>query len=265
MSYSKAFMKIQFVKYQGTGNDFVMLDNRDGRYDSLSIERIQALCDRRFGIGADGLIKINQKAGFDFEVDYYNADGSKSFCGNGARCSVAFAHELGITAEKVSFWAIDGKHEAFKKDGLVHLLMNDVTEIQVLGADLSIHTGSPHYLKWVNQLAQQEMVEIGRSIRSSENYKNEGINVNLIEEQTTADFNIRTYERGVEDETLSCGTGVTAAALGVSVKNKLFGEIELTAHTLGGDLKVAFNRVGETQFENIWLIGPGTRVFEGAF
>lgn len=258
-------MRIDFVKYQGTGNDFVMLDNRDGRYNSVSIEQIQHLCDRRFGIGADGLIKINQKNGFDFEVEYYNADGSKSFCGNGARCSVAFAHELGINADKVSFWAIDGKHEAIKQDGLVHLLMNDVSDVETIATDLSIHTGSPHYLKWVSQLKEQAMVEIGRSIRYSDKYKSEGINVNLIEEQSPTAFSIRTYERGVEDETLSCGTGVTAAALGVAVKNNRFGELELIAHTAGGDLKVAFNRVGETQFENIWLIGPGIRVFEGAF
>lgn len=256
-------MDLKFEKYQGTGNDFVMIDNRTGKWDALSLERIRQLCDRRFGIGADGLIKIGSKEGFDFEVDYYNSDGSKSFCGNGARCSVAFAHSLGITADKVSFWAIDGAHEAEKKNGLVHLRMQNVADIVAVETDFTLNTGSPHYIRFTEKVDEEDMVGIGKSIRYSADFQREGINVNLVQLIDSGLFRIRTYERGVEDETLSCGTGVTAAALAVSVANNQYGALHYAVQSEGGSLAVSFERTEQNRFRNIWLIGPATHVFSG--
>ena len=255
-------MNLPFVKYQGTGNDFVMIDNRSGNWDDLSVPVIQKLCDRRFGIGADGLIKINALPGSDFEVDYYNSDGSKSFCGNGARCSVAFAHELGVTADSVSFMAIDGAHEAVKKDGLVYLKMKDVLEIDTSQAEFVLNTGSPHFVHFTEKVADFDIVAYGKQIRYSAKYKEEGINVNAIHQLDADSFEIRTYERGVEDETLSCGTGVTAAALALGAKNRIEGDFEYKVKSQGGDLSVKFTNHNSV-FTNIWLIGPAVSVFKG--
>lgn len=255
-------MDLQFVKYQGTGNDFILLDNRSGKWDNFPVSVIRKLCDRRFGIGADGLIKINAFPGYDFEVDYYNSDGSKSFCGNGARCSVAFAHELGITANSVSFMAIDGVHEAKKKDGLVFLKMNNVAEIDTSSPEFVLNTGSPHFVHFTENVADFDIVSYGKQIRYSDKYKEEGINVNAIHALNDREFEIRTYERGVEDETLSCGTGVTAAALALGEKNGVSGEYEYRVKSQGGDLAVKFTR-NESGFSNIWLIGPAEAVFKG--
>lgn len=255
-------MNLPFVKYQGTGNDFVMIDNRSGEWDDLSISAIRKLCDRRFGIGADGLIKINLVEGYDFEVDYYNSDGSKSFCGNGARCSVAFAHELGFTSDSVSFMAIDGPHEALKKNGLVHLKMNDVAEIDDSQKEFVLNTGSPHFIHFTENVRDFDILAYGKQIRYSDKYKQEGINVNAIHQLDTHSFEIRTYERGVEDETLSCGTGVTAAALALGKKNEITGDFEYKVKSQGGDLSVRFRNTG-TGFTDIWLIGPAESVFKG--
>ncbi len=255
-------MNLPFVKYQGTGNDFVMIDNRSGEWDNLSVSTIQSLCDRRFGIGADGLIKINFLSGFDFEVDYYNSDGSKSFCGNGARCSVAFAHELGITKDSVSFMAIDGEHEAVKKDGLVYLKMNDVLEIDDSQKEFVLNTGSPHFVHFTENVVGFDIVAYGKQIRYSDKYKQEGINVNAIHQVDDHSFEIRTYERGVEDETLSCGTGVTAAALALGKKNHIEGDFGYQVKSQGGTLSVKFTHT-DSKFTNIWLIGPAVSVFKG--
>lgn len=253
---------LKFAKYQGTGNDFVMVDNRSGMYDGLSIASIQQLCDRRFGIGADGLIKLNAKSGYDFEVDYYNADGTKSFCGNGARCSVRFAHDLGITADHVTFTAIDGVHQAWKKNGLIELEMIDVTAVDKDGEAFVIYTGSPHYVTFEQQLEQFDIYGFGRSVRYNATYAEKGINVNAIEQLDTHAFAIRTYERGVEDETLSCGTGVTAAAMAFAVANRLSGNQKITAQTRGGECNVSFHRDGTT-FTEVRLIGPAEFVYKG--
>lgn len=255
-------MDLRFVKYQGTGNDFILIDNRSGEWNDLSVSTVRKLCDRRFGIGADGLIRINSIPGFDFEVDYYNSDGSKSFCGNGARCSVAFAHELGITADSVSFMAIDGAHEAVKKEGLVYLKMNDVVSIDDSQKEFVLNTGSPHFIHFTENVADFDIVAYGKQIRYSDTYKLEGINVNAIHQLDDRTFAIRTYERGVEDETLSCGTGVTAAALALGRKNRLTGDFEYRVKSQGGDLSVKFT-VSGAGFENIWLIGPAEAVFKG--
>lgn len=257
-------MELKFCKYQGTGNDFILVDNLSGNWNSLSIDQIKLLCDRKFGVGADGLIKINALQNFDFEVDYYNADGTQSFCGNGARCAVAFAHELGITQAAVSFLAIDGPHQALKKNGLIELKMSDVSDWNLRpDSTMILNTGSPHLIKWCAQVKNQAVVEIGKSIRYSTEFEKEGINVNLVEIITENKLAIRTYERGVEDETLSCGTGVTAAAIAFAIQSNKYGKTAISLATQGGELTVNFNRVSENIMEEIWLTGPAKHVFSG--
>ena len=255
-------MEISFSKYQGTGNDFVMLNNMHGDYNSLSIEQVQFLCDRKLVVGADGLIKLSKKDGFDFEVEYYNADGSQSFCGNGARCSVAFAKSIGVIKNETSFYAIDGGHKAFVVDGQVRLEMLDVTSFEKSKEDYILDTGSPHYVKFLNKIDDLDIVEYGKSVRFSDRFKAEGINVNTIEKLSSNSVNVATYERGVEDETLSCGTGVTACALAFMVsENKIEAKVEIS--TKGGKLAVEAKRNGEG-FNDIWLTGPATFVFDGS-
>jgi diaminopimelate epimerase len=256
-------MQISFEKYQGTGNDFILLNNLNGSLNELSIATIQFLCDRKFGIGADGLIMVNNHKDYDFEVDYFNADGTRSFCGNGARCAVAFAHALGFTNETVRFIAIDGIHIAKKKKDLVHLKMSDVSHFEQRQNDFILNTGSPHYIRFVTDVQNLDMLTIGKNIRFSDEFSINGINVNLVAMDEKGHLSIRTYERGVEDETLSCGTGVTAAALISSVVKNEFGKIHREIKVLGGDLYVQFNRVSATCFEEIWLIGPAKHVFSG--
>ena len=258
-------MEIPFIKYQGTGNDFVMIDNLKGKWNELSITAIQALCDRKFGIGADGLIKLNASSDFDFEVDYYNADGSKSFCGNGARCAVAFAKQNGINTSTVRFTAIDGEHLASHVGDIVSLLMNDVNTARKESTDYVIDTGSPHYIRFVDKAEGFPVYEEGFKIRYSDTFKEEGINVNFVEVIGERELFVLTYERGVEDETLSCGTGVTAAALAFAIEKKLMGHQVISIKTKGGGLQVTFNRTGAETFERIFLIGPAIKVFEGVY
>lgn len=254
-------MQLEFYKYQGTGNDFVMLDNLDGRYDNLSLSQIQFLCDRKCGIGADGLIKLNASEQVDFEVDYYNADGSKSFCGNGARCSIAFARQLGLIDQETNFSAIDGLHRGEIHDDLIHLEMLPVSKIDQVGADFFVQTGSPHYVHLKSE-NDPDIVTYGKSIRYSERYSNEGVNVNYLNKLSNSEISVETYERGVEDETLSCGTGVTGCALVYMELNGINGG-EIQVQTKGGTLSVKANKGMNEGYENIWLIGPATPVFSG--
>ncbi len=256
-------MKLTFSKYQGTGNDFIMLDNRSGQYDALSLEQVRFLCDRKFGIGADGLIKISKDGNTAFEVDYYNSDGSKSFCGNGARCAVAFAGTLGIEVSTVVFTAIDGLHEAESREDLVYLKMGNVHEIHSKDKDWVLDTGSPHYIRFVANSLDLDVVKEGRKIRYAPEYNEVGINVNFVEVLRNDEIEVTTYERGVEDETLSCGTGVTAAALAYAREEKRFGKQKIHIHTKGGKLQVAFERTGDSDFVDIYLIGPAQHVFDG--
>jgi len=253
---------ISFSKYQGTGNDFVMIDNRDGKYDHLSIVQIQHICSRKFGIGADGLIKLNHKKGFDFEMDYYNSDGSKSFCGNGARCTTAYAYQLGLRSEEFVFDAIDGMHKAsINEEGIVSLKMNNVSEIETILTDFYAHTGSPHYVRFVKEIEKTDVYNEGKAIRYSEKYKQQGVNVNFVEEKEGCYF-VRTYERGVEDETLSCGTGVTACALVIAENKGLEGPFEIPIKTLGGKLSVRAKKENKV-YSEVYLIGPAKFVFQG--
>jgi diaminopimelate epimerase len=254
---------IHFHKYQGTGNDFVILDNRNWSFTSLSTEQIKALCDRRFGIGADGLMLLNNKEGYDFEMKYYNADGREgSMCGNGGRCMVKFAHHLGIHRDLYKFLASDGEHEAEIDDkGIVSLKMKDVDGVEESHGDYILNTGSPHYIKIVSEVMDIDVFAKGMDIRYNHRFAKEGINVNFVEQVKEDSIIVRTYERGVEDETFSCGTGVTAAALVCFHNAKGFNEVNV--QTKGGKLSVEFDRVAENSFRNIWLCGPAEKVFEG--
>jgi len=258
----KHFMGFEFYKYQGTGNDFVMIDGRDKSFDFAANE-VADICDRRFGIGADGLIILKNHPECDFEMDYYNADGSKSFCGNGSRCAQAFAEKLGIIDNTSQFLAIDGMHVGKKIGDHYATKMGDVNHVEELGKDLVINTGSPHYIQYVQNLNEIDVEELGSSIRYSPAYKRDGINVNFVEEKDGKLY-VRTYERGVEAETYSCGTGVTAVAIAHLYRNHgLQKKVELT--TKGGSLMILLDKRESSIFENIWLVGPATEVFLGNF
>ena len=256
-------MTLHFYKYQGTGNDFIVADNRKNEL-ALTTEQINNLCDRRFGIGADGLMLLNQIAGFDFEMKYYNADGKPgTMCGNGGRCMTKFAYHLGIHRELYRFLASDGVHEAeIDIDGIVSVRMKDVNTFRKFHTDFLVDTGSPHYIKMTTNVMDLDVFKKGSEIRHSKEFEEEGINVNFVEQAEEVDkIIVRTYERGVEDETLSCGTGVTAAALVCYHNENGFNEVEVT--TLGGKLSVEFDKTDEYKFENIWLCGPAEKIFEG--
>jgi diaminopimelate epimerase len=256
-------MQLPFYKYQGTGNDFIIVDNRGQLFDRTQKEIVAKLCDRRFGIGADGMMLLQHKTGYDFEMVYYNADGNESsMCGNGGRCMVAFANMLGLVKEKAHFIASDGVHEAVVKQGYISLKMNDVITIE-LNADFAfLNTGSPHYVAFVNHIEQFNVVEEGKKIRNNARFKAEGTNVNFMEKQYNELF-VRTYERGVEAETYSCGTGVTAAALVASLKEVATASTFCDVKTLGGKLTVKFTRHADKSFTDIWLEGAATYVYKG--
>lgn len=256
-------MNIEFYKYQGTGNDFIILDNRSGIYDGLTTEQVSFLCNRKFGIGADGLMLLNNHPDYDFEMVYYNADGNEgSMCGNGGRCLVKFAWHMGIITDLYRFIATDGPHEAqIDASGIVSLKMKDVDNITLTGNDKVLNTGSPHYIVFVEDIQKINVVNEGRLIRYNELYRKEGINVNFVEKRQDNSIFVRTYERGVEDETLSCGTGVTAAAL--SLQDNARGANDIQVETPGGKLRVAFIADNGNKFTNIWLKGPAEQVYRG--
>ena len=256
-------MNIHFYKYHGTGNDFVILDNRQGIYNNISVQQVNHICHRRFGIGADGLMLLSNKEGYDFEMKYFNADGKESsMCGNGGRCLVKFAYHMGIRRDIYHFLAIDGEHEAeIDTDGIVSLKMQDVSAVKESHGDYILNTGSPHYVKIIGDVMSFDVVNKGREIRNSNGFAAEGINVNFVEQKSDHEIIVRTYERGVEDETWSCGTGVTASAL-VCFHNEI-GYNDVTVFTRGGKLVVEYDRTGDNTYNNIFLCGPAEKVFEG--
>jgi diaminopimelate epimerase len=254
---AKSPIKIPFSKYQGTGNDFIIIDNREFQM-VLTKPIISKWCDRRFGIGADGLILISNHPEYDFEMTYYNSDGSQSMCGNGSRCAVHFAKELGIINTETTFLSTDGVHHASLSEGLVKLSLHNVPSINKKDDGYFVNTGSPHHIKIVPDVSKVDIIGSGSVIRYSEAYKPDGTNVNFVE-LDGGKIRVRTYERGVEAETLSCGTGVTAAALTASIHNF---ESPVAIETLGGSLSVSFTK-SDVGFENIYLIGPAERVYDG--
>lgn len=254
--------KIIFYKYQGAGNDFILIDNRTALFDKNDTTLIQQLCERRFGIGADGLMLLQDSKIYDFEMAYFNADGHEgSMCGNGGRCIVAFARDLGIIQDKTVFLAVDGEHHAHIIEDQVNLGMIDVNNYKMDGNAYVIHTGSPHYVIMVNSLHDLNVYEKGYAIRNNETYSKEGINVNFIEKEKDGYF-LRTFERGVEDETFACGTGATAAAMAIALQENMNGQITIPIRVLGGQLYISFDKK-EDKFKDVQLKGPATFVYEG--
>jgi len=256
-------MLLDFCKYQGTGNDFIIIDDREELFPSESGQKISQLCDRRFGIGADGLVLIRKHPELDFRMIYYNADGKEgSMCGNAGRCVVDFAKTLGMIKDSARMQTFDGIHEAnILQDGNISLGMNPITTIDAVQDGYLLDTGSPHLVMFRSGIDLVNVFEEGRKIRYSEAFMPEGVNVNFAE-SVDNELYVRTYERGVENETLSCGTGIVAAvicsAFRTGTDNKSF-----PVRTKGGDLRVSFSRKGDTHFDDIRLEGPAGFVFEG--
>ena len=254
-------MIIPFNKYQGAGNDFVIIDNRSGLFDPQNSALINNLCNRRFGIGADGLILIAESSLYDFEMIYFNSDGyAGTMCGNGGRCSAGFAIRSGIAGNQLSFNAADGLHYAVSEDNLIRLSMNDVNDSQLVDGNYFINTGSPHYVLFMDDIDSIDVNTAGKEIRWSGKFAPGGTNVNFVEAGEKGIY-VRTFERGVEEETLSCGTGVTASAI-ASVLSGHFDTNSVSVRTKGGDLSVSFN-ISNKNITDIWLSGPATFVYEG--
>jgi len=255
-------MKQTFYKYQGTGNDFVMIDNRQQYFSKNDTKQIKYLCNRRFGIGADGLILLENHTDLDFKMVYYNADGNESsMCGNGGRCLVAFAQHLGVIKNKAVFEAIDGIHHATIENDTVKLQMLDVDSVEKHENHTFLNTGSPHHVQFEDSIDDFDIKTKGAKIRYGAPYNQVGSNVNFVKKLSDSSFRVRTYERGVEDETLSCGTGVTAVAIAmnaIGITNKTLVDLEVE----GGKLQVCFN-VENGVYKNVWLIGPAQFVFKG--
>ena len=254
-------MKVHFYKYQGTGNDFIMIDNRDFSFPK-SNSLINKLCDRRFGIGADGLILLEPSEKNDFTMVYFNADGNEaSMCGNGGRCIVAFAKQLTIIDKETTFEAVDGLHYASIKNDIVSLQMIDIDTIESFKDHIFLNTGSPHHISFNDDVENIDVKELGSKIRYGAPYFKEGTNVNFAEQISDNSFKVRTYERGVEDETLACGTGVTAVAIAANKSNRTKAST-INIEVLGGQLEVSFHREGDV-YRNVFLKGPAQFVFEG--
>ncbi|ADY53302.1 diaminopimelate epimerase [Pseudopedobacter saltans DSM 12145] len=263
-NFALQYMKLKFYKYQGAGNDFIIVDNRENEVDHRNPALIEGICNRRFGVGGDGMMFLQQKDGYDFEMVYYNSDGQpSSMCGNGGRCIVAFAKYLKVIDSETDFLAVDGPHYAKVSDSgdWVSLQMINVDVIKKDGEDYVLNTGSPHYVRLVDDLQNVDMYEEGRKVRYNDTYKAQGINVNFVEDEGDHLF-VRTYERGVEDETYACGTGVTAVALAMAKYQNRTGEISTPVKVLGGNLNIRFKYDGE-KYEDIFLEGPAKKVFEG--
>jgi diaminopimelate epimerase len=257
---------IPFFKYQGTGNDFILIDQREFKYlKKADTEKIRFMCDRHFGIGADGLILLELLDGYDFEMVYFNSDGNESsMCGNGGRCITKFAHDLGIIEHQASFLAIDGPHDALVEvDGGIALKMKDIDTVELKDHAVVLDTGSPHYVAFVEDINAVDIINDARTIRYSAPFKEKGINVNFVQPSKDDTLTVATYERGVEWETLSCGTGVTAAAIAHVVhQQKPDGYYEIPIQAKGGNLVIKFDyKAGK--ITNVWLCGPAEFVFEG--
>lgn len=263
-------MIIQFSKYEGAGNDFILLDTRNGF--TPSAELIRGLCDRHKGIGADGLMTLgcSELPTADFRMRYYNADGLEgTMCGNGGRCITLFAHQLGVGSENKCFEGVDGLHsarvlECDNHKGQIELGMIDVNSVSQIDGDYLLYTGSNHVVRVVEALDNYDVDNVGKQLRYSPLFTHlNGVNVNFVELKEDGAFRIRTYERGVENETLACGTGAVASSIAVrqhtaSTCNHWLVEAQ------GGTLRVEFNE-SNGLFENIRLIGPARRVFSGEF
>lgn len=253
-------MRLAFYKYQGTGNDFIVVDDRQKNLGNYSNEFVQKLCDRCLGIGADGFIVLRDHSEYDFEMIYHNADGSQSLCGNGSRCAIHLAQQLGMIDREAYFLTTDGMHQAYIQDDLIHVKMHDVIEIKKISEGYWLNTGSPHYVAYEKDLDSLDVYQQGKKIRNSEPFQKEGVNVNFVQRKDDGTLAMRTYERGVEAETLSCGTGATAVALVASLEGSTS---PVTINAKGGQLQVSFTKNSEQHFQDIYLIGPAQQVYQG--
>ena len=257
-------MEQTFYKYQGTGNDFILIDDRANVFPLKDVSLVARLCDRRFGIGADGLILIQNAATSDFKMVYFNADGNESsLCGNGARCTIAFANFLNCIDDKTTFEAVDGLHSAHIDGDIISLQMHDVSKIKAFENHTFLDTGSPHHVEMVEELKTFDVYGNGKRIREGSPYYMTGTNVNFVEQLAKDQFAIRTYERGVEDETLSCGTGATAVALAM-YENKKTTATKIKINVQGGVLEIQFE-VTDKGYSQIFLSGPAEQVYSGTF
>ena len=254
-------MTIPFFKYNGTGNDFIMIDNRNQQFDSSNTALINKLCTRHFGIGADGLILLEKTDGFDFKMVYFNSDGNEStMCGNGGRCIIRFAHDLKIIGTETNFVAIDGAHKGTVLENTISLQMQDVSTIDENDTRTELDTGSPHYVAFMDEIPTDDFIPKAKSIRQNAPYTEEGINVNFATTQNNK-IVMRTFERGVENETLACGTGATAVAIAAHKKGLVtINSIPLKVQ--GGNLNVSFE-ANQSGYSKIWLTGPAEFGFEG--
>lgn len=254
-------MSIHFNKYQGAGNDFIIIDNRDGNFNPENSELINRMCDRRFGIGADGLILVSYSKEADYEMKYFNSDGKLgSMCGNGGRCVAHFTFKHDIADSKQKFMAYDGLHQASVDNGIVRLQMGNINEYKLIRGNYFIDTGSPHYVLFMEEIDNLNVFEEGKRIRWSADFAPGGTNVNFVKVLKNG-LSIRTFERGVEDETLACGTGITASAIAAVLKGH-FDTNSIDVKARGGNLKVEF-KISDKKITDIWLTGPAAFVFEG--
>tara|TARA_B110000977_G_scaffold151715_1_gene192582 strand:- start:59 stop:838 length:780 start_codon:yes stop_codon:yes gene_type:complete len=257
-------MEQNFYKYQGTGNDFILIDDRLLNFPEKDVSLIARLCDRRFGIGADGLILIQNAVASDFKMVYFNADGNEgTLCGNGARCTIAFAYFLNCIEDRTTFEAVDGLHSAHIVSDIISLQMHDVNEIQAFENHIFLDTGSPHHIQMVEELKTFDVYANGKRIREGSPYFKAGTNVNFVEQMDDDRFAIRTYERGVEEETLSCGTGATAVALAMH-QNKKTTATKIKINVQGGILEIQF-KFTDNVYSQIYLSGPVEQVYCGTF
>ncbi len=255
-------MEINFVKYHGTGNDFIVIDNMNNEI-SLSDEQVKMLCHRHFGIGSDGVILLEPHDDSDFYMNFYNPDASQSFCGNGSRCAVRFAHELGLVQDSCQFTAIDGLHFGKIVDDKISIKMKDVHDVKKGIDHYFIDTGSPHHVVFVDDVDKIDVITEGRNIRYSASYQPGGTNVDFVMYENDG-VRVRIYERGVENETFSSGTGTTAIALATFLDGKLNLKDHCLVHTRGGDVNVSFQIEKDQVFQNIWMTGPAEKVFKGS-
>ncbi len=253
-------MRLNFYKYQATGNDFILIDNRQELFNG-DLDTIKSLCDRRFGIGGDGVILIENHSDYDFEMVFYNPDGSMSLCGNGSRCAVRFAQKLGLVENEATFLAHDGVHTATITPENIKLKMSDVQSVRLMGDGIFVDTGSPHYVQFVADVSRYNVYDEGKKIRSGGLFGTAGTNVNFVEIMKEDSIFVRTFERGVENETLSCGTGVTACAIASNYREL---SSPVSIKTLGGNLRVDFTKAGHNSFSDVYLTGPAELVFDGS-
>lgn len=251
---------LPFYKYQGTGNDFTMIDNRESIFDNHDTALITRLCDRKFGVGSDGLILINRHAEYDFEMIYFNADATRSGCGNGARCAVHLAHQLGIVQNEAHFLMEGDAYVAYVENDSIRIRMVDVPGVQSFDDGLLLNTGTRHFVRFVEGLSEYHVVEEGRALRYEPRFQPIGANINFVEVKDGL-VHMRIYEKGVENETLSSGTGVTAVALALAHAHDLLSPIEV--HTRGGTLRVSFEQRSPAQFTQVYMAGPAEMVFQG--